>query len=633
MAITQGPLFSLEARGAIGHNLIFQNQKGLSIVKKFAIPKNPQSNAQVANRDRFIICSEAWKGLGATTKLTWESSDPSNGLSARNRFFSVNLDRLRTGLDLLISDNDRLDPMNNVDRLQVLRSGNSFYVRSYWSNTADLVQVLNFRDASSTNEVGTQFYSTKTCPTATPNPDLAGASFTDIGFSPNDDISPISINNGYVGGDHGWNRLLTSTTSAGHGLATEDLGKEFSTGGAHGANCWVLARILNSTQACWLNYCYTGSYGPSSYESMTGPLTGPYPSTAKTFAIDSQTLTQVHPSTRQNSRTVLLENSTPLLDGESRVCSSVDIYETYEILRIQRDGVSNNMYDVILANPGEVTAFDDPAVESEATVEVWYHFSANGANTIKQRITNHFDCALGYYGFIQQLNLSKPAGGSGSWLYVPKTISFVKNTRTYDLTLTPVDISSGNPAADLLYYKIPTAVWADTNVPPDRFVEYVKNSGGSKTSGHSMGYCPVQGLGIPATRKTLTPEACMLGTKLYARGMCDGGTAFPTYAGGNAKILADEVFEATSYRCPINYDQAQDATNISWYELDDGTIVVNLDFHASIDRLIVFPATFTHKSVTVVDQTANITIHDSIIFESGLHVSTTTYGSATLQLS
>jgi hypothetical protein len=632
MAILQGPLFSMEARGAIAKNLIYQNQKGKAIVKKFAIPKNPQSSAQVANRSLFSLCSEAWQNLGTASKATWDYGGGESGLSARNRFFAINLERLQTGMDILISHNPILNPLANNERLQVLRSGDYIYVRSYWSNTHDLVQRLDFRTASSSNEVATRFFSTSLCLTALPNSDLEGASFTSIGFDPSDDISPLAFNNGYIGGDHGWNRLLTSTTNAGHGLTAEDLGQEFSLDPGHGANCWVLARIISSTQAAWLNYTYNGSNGPASYEAMTGPLIGPYPTTAKTFAIDSQTLTQVHPSTRQISRSVLMDDSTLLNDGESRVCQSLDFYEDYEILRIQRDGSGSNMYDVILAHPGEVTAYDHPDVEAEATVEVHYHFSFNGACTVKQQIEHLFDAGLGYEGFIQQYGLTKPSGGSGPFMYVPKTIAFVKNGRNYDLTLTPVDISTGNPQSDLEAYDILAAIYADANVPPDRCIQYVKNSGGTKTSGHSMGYCPVEGLGIPSARKTLTPSACRIGEKLYPKGIADGGSAFPTYAGGRSKILANQVFNATTYRCPLNFDQCQDATNISWYELDDGSIILNLDFHESIDRLIVLPLSFTHKTITVIDQTADITIHDSTVQTEGLHVSTTTYGSATLQL-
>lgn len=46
MAKVTGPLFSMEARGALGKALVFSGWKGVQYVRQFVTPANPQSGAQ-----------------------------------------------------------------------------------------------------------------------------------------------------------------------------------------------------------------------------------------------------------------------------------------------------------------------------------------------------------------------------------------------------------------------------------------------------------------------------------------------------------------------------------------------------------------------------------------------------------
>jgi len=53
MAKLTAPLFSFGASGKLADSLVFGSWKGLNIVRKYVIPANPQSDAQVIQRDYF----------------------------------------------------------------------------------------------------------------------------------------------------------------------------------------------------------------------------------------------------------------------------------------------------------------------------------------------------------------------------------------------------------------------------------------------------------------------------------------------------------------------------------------------------------------------------------------------------
>jgi hypothetical protein len=53
MALLQGPLFSLEARGAVGEALVYFPWKGRACVRKYLIPANPQDVDQKIIRQKL----------------------------------------------------------------------------------------------------------------------------------------------------------------------------------------------------------------------------------------------------------------------------------------------------------------------------------------------------------------------------------------------------------------------------------------------------------------------------------------------------------------------------------------------------------------------------------------------------
>jgi hypothetical protein len=72
MAVTHGPLFSLDARGSIANTLTYSKQRGQTYTKIWKAPANPQSPRQVGQRVAISFITKQWANLAAIDKATWE---------------------------------------------------------------------------------------------------------------------------------------------------------------------------------------------------------------------------------------------------------------------------------------------------------------------------------------------------------------------------------------------------------------------------------------------------------------------------------------------------------------------------------------------------------------------------------
>lgn len=68
MAKTTGPLFSLEARGALGGSIIYNQSSGRSTSRRWSKPSGPASQAQITRRDLYKAGISAWKLLSPAEK-------------------------------------------------------------------------------------------------------------------------------------------------------------------------------------------------------------------------------------------------------------------------------------------------------------------------------------------------------------------------------------------------------------------------------------------------------------------------------------------------------------------------------------------------------------------------------------
>lgn len=87
MALSTGPLFSLDARGQIGKAIVFSIWKGVNYVRRWTVPQNPQSADQVVVRTILTDGSQKWKDGTITSgdKLLWNAfavGKPFSGFNA-----------------------------------------------------------------------------------------------------------------------------------------------------------------------------------------------------------------------------------------------------------------------------------------------------------------------------------------------------------------------------------------------------------------------------------------------------------------------------------------------------------------------------------------------------------------------
>lgn len=66
MAKVLTPLLSFNAVGALGKTIVFSSWKGIKTARSYAVPANPRSDAQVAQRNMLATVVEFWRNPGLT---------------------------------------------------------------------------------------------------------------------------------------------------------------------------------------------------------------------------------------------------------------------------------------------------------------------------------------------------------------------------------------------------------------------------------------------------------------------------------------------------------------------------------------------------------------------------------------
>lgn len=92
MARVTGPLFSMSASGQLGKAIVFTEWKGRPVVRAYAIPANPRSQAQRYTRSMMTFLSKAWTNLSAAEQAGWDAGAASLSISPFNEYVRVNMD-------------------------------------------------------------------------------------------------------------------------------------------------------------------------------------------------------------------------------------------------------------------------------------------------------------------------------------------------------------------------------------------------------------------------------------------------------------------------------------------------------------------------------------------------------------
>lgn len=149
--------------------------------------------------------------------------------------------------------------------------------------------------------------------------------------------------------------------------------------------------------------------------------------------------------------------------------------------------------------------------------------------------------------------------------------------------------------------------------PPERFVQFVQDSGGSKTYGVCIGFNQRVGIGDPTVRSLNAGSAGFVNTtkKQYPRGVSSGGTTWP-----GDLVPADTVLDMVAFRCPVNYADYPTATNVAWYYVGSDCYLM-VDFHASYDGFVKLPDSLVGKRIDVVEADG-VTVISSYVSADGI---------------
>jgi len=79
MAKTEGPLLSVRAHGSIGNILTFQGRKHFQHSHKKALPTNPRTPAQIADRLLFANAVAGWQALTTEQKQVYNNMSAQYG--------------------------------------------------------------------------------------------------------------------------------------------------------------------------------------------------------------------------------------------------------------------------------------------------------------------------------------------------------------------------------------------------------------------------------------------------------------------------------------------------------------------------------------------------------------------------
>lgn len=94
-----GPMFSMSARGTIGNAATYATSiKGTSYAKRKPRPRNPQTRAQIAQRQMFSFISKNWFRISQVNQAAWESQARIYQASRFTAFTRTSLDNWRSFL-------------------------------------------------------------------------------------------------------------------------------------------------------------------------------------------------------------------------------------------------------------------------------------------------------------------------------------------------------------------------------------------------------------------------------------------------------------------------------------------------------------------------------------------------------
>lgn len=100
MAKVVAPLLSFDARGKIADTQVYSNWRGVPYVRRYVVPGNPKTTAQILTRDIFAAQELRWKQGGPLMRSPWDRFAVGQKFVGRNAYLGKNIAVLRGDADL-----------------------------------------------------------------------------------------------------------------------------------------------------------------------------------------------------------------------------------------------------------------------------------------------------------------------------------------------------------------------------------------------------------------------------------------------------------------------------------------------------------------------------------------------------
>ena len=398
-----------------------------------------------------------------------------------------------------------------------------------------------------------------------------------------DDACPWNFNRTYIGANHGDSIASALIFQTPHGFTEKDCGTTLTDTRKRRFHImkiespkvvWVLSDNISKDKHVWRFF----------RPDKKLPLKDAAGKVYEGFDVKFR---QLYSPVRILSR-VYLGDGKKLADKGIFKCKVFTVEEVYDI--VATDAILKH----VLANKGKQVAFNVPGLDKVLTQKVRYDFYPNGSCTITHDVEFFRDVNLGYMGFQQAYKMNKGSYAKHLY-YIPKTLPYVcPREGRWDFASTE-DFTRRIKAA--LYLKKEHC--EDPANPPERFVQYLKDSKVTPDVGFVTGYSLLEGVTVPALRAKNNSSYLFLyrSHKTYPHAIDRGGIP---------RIKAGQTFHAVGYR------QFFDPEKGYFCNRQGKACVVYVDFHAPVKgKVLAFPACYGDKKFSVVEKSKTVSFKNS----------------------
>lgn len=95
MAKTTAPLLSFDGAGQIAKTQVYSRWRGIPYVRRYVVPANPRTDAQMQTRDIFRTLNSMWLFAPALLQAPWDAQAQGRPYLGRNKFIGDNMRSLR----------------------------------------------------------------------------------------------------------------------------------------------------------------------------------------------------------------------------------------------------------------------------------------------------------------------------------------------------------------------------------------------------------------------------------------------------------------------------------------------------------------------------------------------------------